>query len=106
MTNLEWFRIASKKDIAEFLCHGKDCYACEAYAFCQDGCNGFLDWLEQENYNFVNTVELVRCKDCRHGHMTSDGFCKYCDRFPEFGEIYFPGHFYCADGERKKLNEN
>lgn len=49
--------------------------------------------------------ELIRCKDCKHAHLTYDGECKYCDMDKdEYGSIeekYRPGDWFCADGERK-----
>jgi len=52
----------------------------------------------------ADVVEVIRCKDCKHAHMTDDGLCKYCDQLIENGvdeAIYFPGDYFCADGERK-----
>lgn len=56
---------------------------------------GYVDAVEQiENfleYNTVDAVEVVRCKDCKHYmtiHCTCDGCCISDD-------------WYCADGERK-----
>jgi hypothetical protein len=47
---------------------------------------------------------IVRCKDCKYAHMTYDGECKYCDMFTDddgrYVECYYPGDWYCADGER------
>ena len=49
----------------------------------------------------ADVVEVVRCKDCKHAHMTMDGYCKYCDIwFPDEKE-YMPGDYYCASGEKK-----
>lgn len=58
--------------------------------------------------------QLVRCRDCKHGHITIDGKnCKWCDRIathnpdgcePNNGydpEPYFSADFFCAWGERK-----
>lgn len=49
-------------------------------------------------------VPVVRCKDCKHAHMTVDGLCKYCDALIECGvdeAVYLSGDFFCADGEKK-----
>lgn len=49
---------------------------------------------------------LVRCKECKHAHMTYDGLCKYCDTWKDDDgnllELYLDGDYYCADGERKE----
>lgn len=50
--------------------------------------------------------ELIRCKECKHAHMTYDGLCKYCDTWKDDDgnllELYLDGDYYCADGERKE----
>lgn len=53
-----------------------------------------------------DTVEVVRCKDCKYAHMTCDGMCKYCDMWEEEGRVYLNGDFYCAFGERKENETN
>ena len=54
----------------------------------------------------VERVEVVRCRDCKHAHMTVSGECKYCDIwFPE-EEEYMDGDYYCASGERKDGNDD
>lgn len=58
--------------------------------------------------------EIVRCRDCKHGHITIDGrSCKWCDLIathdpegdePHNGydpEPYFDADFFCACGERR-----
>lgn len=50
--------------------------------------------------------ELIRCKDCKHATMTSDGMmCKYCamdtDDFGDQRDVYHDADWFCADGERK-----
>lgn len=58
--------------------------------------------------------DLVRCRDCKHGHITVNGkSCKWCDLIathdingnePNNGydpEPYFDADFFCAWGERK-----
>ena len=44
----------------------------------------------------VDAVEVVRCKDCKHWHITSDGFgeCNVMDK-------QFLGKEYCSFGEKK-----
>lgn len=45
--------------------------------------------------------EIVRCKDCRYAHMSTDGSVKYCEVwFPDEAE-YLDGDNYCSCGERK-----
>ena len=51
----------------------------------------------------IDAVEVVRCKDCKHAHMTYGGECKYCDMWVEDGEaLYLDGDFFCAYGERRE----
>lgn len=58
--------------------------------------------------------EVVRCRDCKHGHITIDGrSCKWCDLIathdidgdePNNGydpEPYFDADFFCAWGKRR-----
>ena len=73
------------------------------------------DWCplkEQENCeNCAIAIEdrqpVVRCKDCEHATMTSDGkMCKYCamdtDDFGDQREVYHNADWFCADGERRE----
>ena len=66
----------------------------------------------------VDLVQVVRCRDCKHGHITIDGeSCKWCDFIathdidgnePNNGydpEPYFDADFFCAWGERKEVDE-
>lgn len=46
-----------------------------------------------------NHGRLIRCKDCKWSHMTSNGLVKYCDIwFPE-DALYQDGNYYCADAK-------
>lgn len=50
--------------------------------------------------------EIVRCKDCKHATMTSDGkMCKYCEMdTDDFGDqryVYHDADWFCANGERR-----
>ena len=61
-----------------------------------------------KNAPTVDAVPVVRCKDCKHAHLTYDGDCKYCqldiDRdFTE--ETYRNGDWFCADGERMATDD-
>ena len=62
--------------------------------------------------------EIVRCRDCEHGHITIDGeSCKWCDFIathdidgnePNNGydpEPYFDADFFCAWGETEEEDE-
>jgi hypothetical protein len=51
---------------------------------------------------------IVRCKDCKHATMTSDGkMCKYCamdtDDFGDQRDVYHDAEWFCADGERGEV---
>ena len=51
-------------------------------------------------------IEVVRCKNCKHAHLTDDGYCKYCDEwigddgYPM--ELYVDDKFYCGYAWRKE----
>lgn len=75
------------------------------YVYGTDGHEGH--WLTGER--------IVRCRDCKHGHVTIDGkSCKWCDLIathdpegnePHNGydpEPYFDADFFCAWGVRKE----
>lgn len=60
---------------------------------------------------------IVRCMDCKHGHITIDGkSCKWCDLIathdidgnePNNGydpEPYFDADFFCAWGEPREVD--
>lgn len=73
---------------------------------------GYLDpWTDEER---LTDEEVVRCRDCKHGHITVNGkSCKWCDLIathdidgnePNNGydpEPYFDADFFCAWGERR-----
>ena len=48
---------------------------------------------------------LVRCKDCKHAHLTNDKSVKYCDNYKDDDDgyitVYFAPDHYCSYGERK-----
>lgn len=63
-----------------------------------------------ENVFEERPQELVRCKDCKHATMTSDGkMCKYCamdtDDFGDHRDVYHDADWFCADGERKSKDD-
>lgn len=75
-------------------------------------------WRDHEPTELHWGVPVVRCRDCKHGHITVDGErCKWCDRIathdpdgcePYNGydpEPYFDADFFCAWGERKEVDE-
>ena len=53
----------------------------------------------------ITITDLIRCKDCKHAHLTYNGECKHCDKWTdEFGipeELYLDGDFYCSYAERR-----
>lgn len=47
--------------------------------------------------------DVVFCNECKYAHLTTDGDCKYCDKWMDdmmYYELYLPKDFYCAFGER------
>ena len=65
--------------------------------------------LDRENQLLVEKMaeapQVIRCKDCKHSTMTSDGFCKRCDALGDaFGddEFYFGKDYFCAMAELRE----
>ena len=51
--------------------------------------------------------EIIRCKDCKFGQITTDGrFCKYCeldtDDEGRMNELYIDANFFCGFAERRE----
>lgn len=65
----------------------------------------YLDEID-ENMQKLPSIDIVRCKECKHAHMTYGGDCKYCDMWKDDDdfciELYLDGGFYCSYGERKE----
>ena len=57
-----------------------------------------------ENAPTEDAVEVVRCKDCKHAHLTIGSEVKYCDMWSNGEELYLPPDFHCAAGERRSDN--
>ena len=47
----------------------------------------------------VDAVEVVRCKDCKHGEFVDDGFSLYLCH--HHGSDWNDGEHFCSYGERK-----
>ena len=69
---------------------------------------GFVDLLK-DFYVAIDeepSIDIVRCKECKHAHMTYGGDCKYCDMWKDDDdfclELYLDGDFYCSYGERNE----
>ena len=63
-----------------------------------------------QNMNTVDAVEVVRCKDCKHGiYDEVEGLwkCVFSAEYEEeygdyFGFIaYYTGEYFCANGEKR-----
>lgn len=54
----------------------------------------------------LDVQPVIKCKDCRHAILTSDGMCKYCTSGIFVTELYVDGDFYCANAERKEKHNN
>ena len=57
-----------------------------------------------DNAPTVDAVEVLRCKDCKHAHLTIGSEVKYCDMWSNGEELYLPPDFHCAAGERRADN--
>ena len=58
------------------------------------------DALEQivAEYNVLDAVEVVRCKDCIHSY---DDLCGLCCTCGPYVDCIVRPDFYCADGKRR-----
>lgn len=52
-------------------------------------------------------IPLITCKDCKHATMSTQGYCKYCDRLyandegePD-AQVNFDADFFCGFAERR-----
>lgn len=46
--------------------------------------------------------DIIRCKDCKHAHITYGGEVKYCDVWFPDESHYIDTDNYCSFGERKE----
>lgn len=53
--------------------------------------------IEVEDASNEDVVEVVRCKDCKHGRLF-DTNCVDC----EYRELATDADWFCADGERRE----
>lgn len=106
MTNREWLRSLSDKELEEWLCdemyddeYEHDCMFDEPRAEKRD-----IIYLR--DFPSADVVEVVRCKDCKY-HLF-DGSCdndyisrqiEHCGCYPDFNT---PDDFFCKYGERKE----
>ena len=55
-----------------------------------------------ERIRKIPSIDIVRCKECKHAHMTYGGDCKYCDMWKDDDdgciELYLDGDFLKAKG--------
>ena len=58
-------------------------------------------YLCEDAINAIPTVDIVRCKDCKHATMSANGWCILCAKVNPKGTLNFPSGFFCALGERK-----
>ena len=74
-------------------------------------------WVAEEGDEYIpvydptidgESIELIRCKDCKHAVLTTSGEAKYCkwwqgEEDGTYGgdQLYLDGNFYCAVGERR-----
>ena len=70
-------------------------------------CDNQIDHsITPNDFQRMNHIEIVRCKDCKFAHMTYDGLCKYCDKYTDDDgfqiELYQSGDWFCADGIPKE----
>ena len=51
----------------------------------------------------TNMVEVVRCRDCKDAYICSDDWV-ICTHIDSNGNDKHPVDWFCADGERKDIN--
>lgn len=76
--------------------------ALESFSDLRNGNTHFLNGIETAKEIVTRLPDaVVRCKDCRYAHMSTDGSAKYCEVwFPDEAE-YLDGDNYCSFGERR-----
>jgi hypothetical protein len=74
---------------------------------------GYVDAVEQiENfleYNTVDTVEVIRCEDCKHNHRVINHITHNEQCFCTASRVYYPEvmpEHFCGYGERKNNHES
>lgn len=50
----------------------------------------------------ADVVEVVRCKDCVHGHWNQDTLYGSCVDFCDFNDLRIDKDHFCSYGERRK----
>ena len=59
----------------------------------------YEDMHEVKTAPAVDAVEVVRCKDCKHGDIDDPVFpCQY---YCHMGHMWNDAYHFCADGERR-----
>jgi hypothetical protein len=68
-------------------------------------CEAWKLWEPKENEKETNMVEVVRCKDCKHGYpcknASGEDSVKCINRYVSLDSICRKPDWFCADGERK-----
>ena len=57
-----------------------------------------------QNIPAADVVEVVRCKDCKYCKVECGNYCCYVDDYLKM-PISHCGDFYCADGERREVDD-
>ena len=73
-----------------------NCETCKEYDKEKHCCPKFRGVIKQTLKDFEENNKIVRCMNCKHWHITSDGFGE-C----EIMEKQFLGKEYCSFGEKK-----
>ena len=91
------------------------CNDCIHYDVCKDDYElGYLFKDENGNYftddcqyfkNKADFVEVVRCKDCVHGHWNQETLFGRCVDFCDYTDLRIDKEHYCSYGERRTDND-
>ena len=77
----------------------KSCEQCIQYNVCRDEYKDKLRCSEFKNK--ADYVEVVRCKDCKHGHWNQETLFGRCVDFCDFTDLRINKDHFCSYGERK-----
>lgn len=81
------------------------CADCNSYNGVRCRACGTGDMLDMiEDATAADVVEVVRCKDCKHGQRNDSGQLRgryICEYHQDYKPLFSPYHF-CSNGERRE----
>lgn len=55
-------------------------------------------FLLDEIRQYMDVVEVVRCRNCEHWHQDGGDVLEHCRRY----DFWTSGNWFCADGQRRE----